>query len=95
MKSVLIIGATQGTGFHLAAEYGRRGANVVITGRDAQRAADVAEELSTEATGTVTGLALDLTRPGELAVAWPRPIPTPVPPPSPRSTARSPGWSGR
>src|SRR4051794_36479059 len=69
MKSVLIVGATQGTGLQLAAEYARRGANVVITGRDAQRAAEVAGELSKDVTGTVTGMALDLTRPGELADA--------------------------
>jgi NAD(P)-dependent dehydrogenase (short-subunit alcohol dehydrogenase family) len=69
MKSVLVVGATQGTGFQLAAEYARRGANVVITGRDAQRAAEVAGELSKDMAGTVTGMALDLTRPGELADA--------------------------
>jgi short-subunit dehydrogenase len=34
VKSVLIIGATQGTGRLLAAEYAGRGANVIITGRD-------------------------------------------------------------
>src|SRR4051794_17954430 len=67
MKSVLIVGATQGTGRELAAEYARRGASVVITGRDAQRAADVAGELSKDVPGTVTGMALDLARPGELA----------------------------
>ncbi len=69
MKSVLIIGATQGTGFQLAAEYARQGANVVITGRDAQRAAEVAGELSEDVTGTVTGIALDLARPSEIAGA--------------------------
>lgn len=62
MKSVVLIGATQGTGRELAAEYARRGAEVVITGRDAKRAADVAAELP----GTVTGLSLDLTRPAEI-----------------------------
>ncbi|MEV6632702.1 SDR family oxidoreductase [Actinoplanes sp. NPDC051470] len=67
MKSVLIVGATQGTGLQLAAEYARQGANVVITGRDAQRAADVAAELSKDVTGTVSGMALDLSVPGELA----------------------------
>lgn len=47
MKSVVVIGATQGTGRELAAEYARRGASVVITGRSAERAAQVADELST------------------------------------------------
>jgi NAD(P)-dependent dehydrogenase (short-subunit alcohol dehydrogenase family) len=67
VKSVLLIGATQGTGRALAAEYARRGANVVITGRGAERAAEVAEELSKDVPGTVTSLSLDLTRPAEIA----------------------------
>lgn len=67
MKSVVLIGATQGTGRLLAAEYARQGDNVVITGRRAERAADVADELSKDVPGTVTGLALDLTRPAEIA----------------------------
>lgn len=66
MKSVVIIGATQGTGRALAAEYAGRGDDVVITGRSAERAARVAGELAKEAPGTVTGLALDLTRPAEI-----------------------------
>jgi NAD(P)-dependent dehydrogenase (short-subunit alcohol dehydrogenase family) len=67
MQSVVIIGATQGTGRALAAEYARRGANVVITGRSAKRAAEVASELSKDVPGTVAGLSLDLTRPAEIA----------------------------
>jgi len=67
MKSVVLIGATQGTGRALAAEYARRGAKVVITGRSAQRAASVAGELSKDVPGTVTGLSLDLTHPAEIA----------------------------
>jgi len=66
VKSVLIIGATQGTGRVLAAEYAARGANVIITGRNSQRATEVAGELSKDVPGTVTGLPLDLTRPAEL-----------------------------
>ena len=67
MKSVVLIGATQGTGRELAAEYARRGADVVITGRSAERAAEVAAELSKDVSGTVTGLSLDLTKPTEIA----------------------------
>src|ERR1700722_15910668 len=69
MKTVVLIGATQGTGRALAAEYARRGADVVITGRSAERAAEVAAELSKDMRGTVTGLPLDLTRPAEIADA--------------------------
>jgi NAD(P)-dependent dehydrogenase (short-subunit alcohol dehydrogenase family) len=46
MKSVVCIGATQGSGRELAAEYAHRGANVVVTGRSAERVAEVAGELS-------------------------------------------------
>ncbi|MBS2546476.1 SDR family oxidoreductase [Catenulispora sp. NL8] len=67
MQSVVIIGATQGTGKALAAEYARRGADVVITGRSAERAADVAAELAKDVPGTVAGLALDLTAPADIA----------------------------
>ncbi|HTU74976.1 MAG TPA: SDR family oxidoreductase [Trebonia sp.] len=67
MKSVVLIGATQGTGRELAAQYARQGASVVITGRSAQRAAEVAGELSKDVQGTVAGLPLDLTRPAEIA----------------------------
>lgn len=66
-QSVVIIGATQGSGRALAAEYARRGAEVVITGRSQERAAEVAGELTKDMPGTVTGLALDLTRPAEIA----------------------------
>jgi NAD(P)-dependent dehydrogenase (short-subunit alcohol dehydrogenase family) len=67
MQSVLIIGATQGTGRELAAEYARRGADVVITGRSEERAAEVADVLSQGAPGSVKGLALDLTRTADIA----------------------------
>jgi NAD(P)-dependent dehydrogenase (short-subunit alcohol dehydrogenase family) len=67
MQSVVIIGATQGSGRALAAEYARRGASVVITGRSAERATEVAGQLSKDVSGTVAGLSLDLTRPAEIA----------------------------
>jgi NAD(P)-dependent dehydrogenase (short-subunit alcohol dehydrogenase family) len=67
VKSVVLIGATQGTGRQLAAEYARQGAHVTITGRSAERAAEVAGELSKDVPGTVTGLPLDLTRPADIA----------------------------
>ncbi|MFI5844723.1 SDR family oxidoreductase [Catenuloplanes sp. NPDC051500] len=66
MTSVVLIGATQGTGRELAAAYARRGAEVVITGRDAERTREIALDLSKETGGAVTGLPLDLTRPAEI-----------------------------
>ncbi|MET8964750.1 SDR family oxidoreductase [Streptomyces sp. NPDC004074] len=69
MSTVLVVGATQGTGRALAAEYARRGADVFITGRTQERATSVAGELVAETGGTVTGLALDLSRPADIAAA--------------------------
>ncbi len=42
MSTVVVVGATQGTGRALAAEYARRGADVFITGRTQERATTVA-----------------------------------------------------
>ncbi|MFF9373523.1 SDR family NAD(P)-dependent oxidoreductase [Streptomyces griseoluteus] len=69
VSTILVVGATQGTGRELAAAYARRGADVVITGRTRERAAAVARELEAETGGAVTGLALDLTRPATIATA--------------------------
>jgi NAD(P)-dependent dehydrogenase (short-subunit alcohol dehydrogenase family) len=65
MTTVLVVGATRGTGRELAAEYARRGADVIVTGRSKDDAARVAAEIG----GSVTGLALDLTKPVEIAGA--------------------------
>jgi NAD(P)-dependent dehydrogenase (short-subunit alcohol dehydrogenase family) len=67
MSTVLVVGATQGTGRALAAEYARRGATVVITGRSAERAEKVAAEVAAETQGAVSGLALDLSVPAGIA----------------------------
>ena len=42
---VLIVGGTGGLGRELAARYRERGAEVIITGRDAERASAVAAEI--------------------------------------------------
>ncbi|MEV6844866.1 SDR family oxidoreductase [Actinoplanes sp. NPDC051411] len=65
MTTVLVVGATRGTGRELATEYARRGADVIITGRSKDDAARVAAEIG----GSVTGLALDLTKPAEIEAA--------------------------
>lgn len=69
MKTVVLIGATQGTGRELAKHYARQGDRVVISGRDSDRSAEVAAELSKDVPGSVTGVALDLTRPAGVADA--------------------------
>lgn len=57
LVNVLIIGATQGTGRELAAAYLRDGANVVVTGREAERAETVAAELTVEVAETAATVA--------------------------------------
>jgi NAD(P)-dependent dehydrogenase (short-subunit alcohol dehydrogenase family) len=63
----LVIGATSGIGFAVAEALALRGDTVVVTSRDADRAAETAAAIG----GETTGIALDLTKPrllaGELA----------------------------
>jgi NAD(P)-dependent dehydrogenase (short-subunit alcohol dehydrogenase family) len=68
MSEMVVIGGTSGLGRALAAHYAARGDAVVIAGRDAERAAKVAAELSDEG-GRVRGLAADLGRPELLGEA--------------------------
>lgn len=63
--NAIIIGGTQGIGLEIAHRMSARGQNVIIGGRSAQRCAKVAKELGSGA----TGLALDLSRPHEIATA--------------------------
>lgn len=63
--SVVIVGGTRGLGRELARSYAERGADVVITGRDAGTAQQAAAEIG----GDTRGLAVDLTRPREIATA--------------------------
>ena len=61
--TVLIVGGTSGLGRDLASYYASRGRTVVLTGRDAASAAKVASEIG----GDTRGLALDLSKPQEIA----------------------------
>ncbi|MFI6657586.1 SDR family NAD(P)-dependent oxidoreductase [Streptomyces sp. NPDC050523] len=61
MSSVVVVGGTSGIGRELARVRAERGDEVVLTGRDAGRADAVAKEIGAR------GLALDLSRPRELA----------------------------
>jgi NAD(P)-dependent dehydrogenase (short-subunit alcohol dehydrogenase family) len=64
MSSVLVVGGTSGIGREFARFRARQGDQVVLTGRDADRAGAVAREV-----GAFDGIALDLARPREIAAA--------------------------
>jgi len=62
---VVIVGGTRGIGRELARAYAERGDDVVVTGRDADRAAEAAADIG----GSARGMALDLAEPGAIAGA--------------------------
>jgi NAD(P)-dependent dehydrogenase (short-subunit alcohol dehydrogenase family) len=64
-RSVVIVGGTAGIGLELARYLVDAGDQVVVTGRDPDRAEQVAKELG----GPARGLAFDLARPDEIAPA--------------------------
>ena len=57
--AVLVVGGTAGIGLEVARHYAEQGDEVIITGRDPQRSATVADQLD----GKVRGLGFDLTKP--------------------------------
>jgi NAD(P)-dependent dehydrogenase (short-subunit alcohol dehydrogenase family) len=61
--SVVVIGGTSGLGKEVARFYAKRGREVVISGRDKGRAADIAKEIG----GRARGIGLDLARPEDIA----------------------------
>ena len=61
--TVVVIGGTRGIGREVARHYADLGREVVLAGRDPDRCKTVAEEVG----GRARGLALDLSRPEELA----------------------------
>jgi len=63
--SVVVIGGTRGLGLEIARHYADRGREVVLSGRDAARAATVAKELG----GRTTGIGLELARPEGIAAS--------------------------
>ncbi len=63
--AVVVVGGTAGLGRAVAAEYRRRGAPVVISGRDPDRAAAVASEIGEG----VVGVGVDLGRPDTIGDA--------------------------
>lgn len=64
-RTVLIVGGTGGLGLEIARHYVSAGGPVVITGRDAARAAAVASDLG----GGASGIGFDLAEPASIAGA--------------------------
>lgn len=65
MPSVVVIGGTAGLGREVARHYAQQGRDVLITGRDGDRAAKVAAEIGP----TVYGRSLNLARPQDIEQA--------------------------
>jgi NAD(P)-dependent dehydrogenase (short-subunit alcohol dehydrogenase family) len=63
MTSVVVVGGTSGLGREVAQHYADAGRTVVLTGRDADRAAAVAAEIG----GDTRGIALELAQPESIA----------------------------
>lgn len=64
-KTGIVVGGTSGIGYAVATAMARGGKRVIITGRDAERADSMARKIG----ANVTGLALDLTRPHDIAIS--------------------------
>lgn len=64
--TVLVVGGTSGLGLEVAARYAADGRDVVLTGRDAERASDVAASVGRN----VRGLGVDLAKPDTLQAAF-------------------------
>jgi NAD(P)-dependent dehydrogenase (short-subunit alcohol dehydrogenase family) len=64
-QRILVVGGTSGIGREIATRFAGEGWSVTLTGRDADRASEVAAEVG----GGATGIAVDLSRPDELPAA--------------------------
>ena len=63
--AIVVVGGTSGLGKEVARYYAATGHEVVLSGRDLERSQSIAAEIG----GNTTGIALDLTKPKELADA--------------------------
>jgi NAD(P)-dependent dehydrogenase (short-subunit alcohol dehydrogenase family) len=69
MTNVLVVGGTSGIGKEIARYFADAGDEVVLTGRDPHRAETVAKEIGGRNGGRARGVALELSRPHEIAAA--------------------------
>ena len=68
--NVVITGGTRGIGRGLAAEFLRRGHNVAISGRDANRVDEALAALATAGSGQAAGCAVEVTDRASVAALW-------------------------
>jgi NAD(P)-dependent dehydrogenase (short-subunit alcohol dehydrogenase family) len=61
--TVVVVGGTSGLGLEIARHYAASGSDVVLTGRDAGRAAEIARQVG----GRTSGIAVELTEPTGIA----------------------------
>jgi len=67
--TVVVVGGTAGIGLEVARFFAAAGDEVVITGRDANRAAEFAAELGGSGPAKARGVGFDLARPADIAPA--------------------------
>jgi NAD(P)-dependent dehydrogenase (short-subunit alcohol dehydrogenase family) len=65
--AVIVVGGTSGIGRAIAESYAARDFDVVITGRSAERAEEIAGAIGSKTGGNTVGIALDLASPSEIA----------------------------
>ncbi|MEV0440784.1 3-oxoacyl-ACP reductase FabG [Streptomyces spectabilis] len=65
-RSVIVTGGTRGIGHGIAELFARQGAAVLLTGRDAETARKVADNLAQVTGGRVSGIGMDVRRPEQV-----------------------------
>ncbi|NEE02388.1 SDR family NAD(P)-dependent oxidoreductase [Phytoactinopolyspora halotolerans] len=68
-RTVLVVGGTSGIGLEVARHFAAAGDDVVLTGRDPERAEAVAKDVVRDAGGSARGIALELTDVGGIPSA--------------------------
>jgi 3-oxoacyl-[acyl-carrier protein] reductase len=65
-RSVIVTGGTRGIGLGIAELFARQGAAVLLTGRNEERAREVASDMAEVTGGQVVGMGVDVRQPGQI-----------------------------